>query len=122
MSNFSPLSDQQWEMIQQLMEWSPPPQRGNPRSDLKKTWNSILYILTTGCRWIDLPKNRSVYAPRTTAHKWLKYWSRIGVFDKVLSRLLQKGIKDGKIDLNQLAVDGSFSPCTGRRGRNCSWL
>ena len=55
---FSHLDDAQWQLVLKLMNWTPPLQRGTPRSDLRKAWNSILYILTRGCRWIDLPKDR----------------------------------------------------------------
>ncbi len=53
--HFKFLSDDQWELISSLMQWKPPLQRGIPRTDLRKIWNSILYILTHGCRWADLP-------------------------------------------------------------------
>ena len=112
---FTHLSDEQWILVKSLMNWSPPPIRGTPRSDLRKAWNSILYILTRGCRWIDLPVDSNVYIPRTTAHKWLKQFQREGILDRVLSGLLQMGLKQQKIDLTQIAIDGSFSACAGRR-------
>lgn len=112
---FLSLSDSEWNLVENLMNWKPPLQRGTPRSDLRKAWNSILFILTRGCRWIDLPHNSDLYIPRSTAHKWLKQFEAEGVLDRVLSGLLQKGLKEGKVDLSQIAVDGSFSPCTGRR-------
>lgn len=110
---FNFLTDDQWNLINMAMEWKPPPERGTPRSDLRKVWNSILYILTRGCRWSELPDNSHLYAPRSTAHRWLQIWSHQGVFDKVLSFLLQAAMEQGLINLSQLAVDGSFSP----RGR-----
>lgn len=67
--SFSELTDKQWELILELMNWDPPLVRGTPRSDLRKVWNSILYILVHGCRWIDLPVEPSRYVPRSTAHK-----------------------------------------------------
>ena len=112
------LSDEQWSLISDLMAWEVPLERGTPRSDLRKVWNSLLFVLTRGCRWIDLPKNPDVFVPRSTAHKWLKQWSKNGVFDRVLSGLFQIGIQKGMIDLTQVAVDGSFSPFTRRRPRS----
>ena len=102
---FHHMSDQQWSLIFSLMNWDLPLERGTPRSDLRKVWNSILYVLTHGCRWIDLPKEQEYFVPRSTAHKWVKQFSENGVFDKVLSGLLQQGIHRGIVDLNQLAVD-----------------
>jgi transposase len=116
--NFHALSDQQWSLILNLMELQLPPERGIPRSDLRKVWNSLLFVLTRGCRWIDLPKDPGLFVPRSTAHGWLKHWSVTGVFDKVMSGLLQIALEKGKIDLSQLAADGSFSPLTRRRPRS----
>lgn len=119
---FQYLNDEQWQLILSLMNAKLPLERGTPRSDLRKVWNSILYVLTRGCRWIDLPKDFDRYVPRSTAHKWVKQLSENGVFDRVLSGLLQKAIQNGLIDLNQLAVDGSFSPLSGRRRGGVSWV
>ena len=116
--HFKFLTDSQWELISSLMQWEPPLQRGIPRTDLRKIWNSILYILTHGCRWADLPAFPTIYAHRATAHRWLSRWYKEGIFDRVLSGLLRKGISSGKVDLSTLLVDGSFSPCAGRR-RKC---
>ncbi len=111
---FQGLSDEQWELIHGLMDLKLPPERGIPRSDLRKVWNSLLFVLTRGCRWIDLPKDSEIFVPRSTAHDWLKRWSQTGVLDKVMSGLLQVGLNRGHIDLSQIATDGSFSPSTRR--------
>ena len=116
-TNFHGLSDEQWQWVSQMMDLNLPRERGMPRSDLRKVWNSLLFVLTRGCRWIDLPKDPDIFVPRSTAHGWLKQWSRTGVFDKVMSALLQMALEKGLIDLSQLAVDGSFSPFTRRRTR-----
>ncbi len=53
--HFTHLSDSQWETIKGLVNWSPLPERGVPRSDFRKIWNSILFVLTRGCRWSEIP-------------------------------------------------------------------
>ena len=120
--SFHHLSDDQWGLISNLMNWKLPLERGTPRSDMRKVWSSILFVLTRGCRWIDLPKDSDYFVPRSTAHKWVKQLSENGVFDRVLSGLLQIGVQRGLIDLKQLAVDGSFSPLTRRRRGGVSWV
>lgn len=117
MAQFQELSEEQWNLIQELMEWSPPKQRGKPRTHLKRVWNSIFYILTYGCRWDDLPKD-SRYAHRATAHRWLTFWQKAGVFDRVVDSLLRRAVAEGKIDWNRLIGDGSFSPCAGWGSRS----
>jgi transposase len=119
---FCYLNDEQWELIASLMNTSFARERGNPRSDMRKVWNSILFILTRGCRWIDLPRDFTYYVPRSTAHKWVKQLTKLGVFDRVLSGLLQRGMQRGLIDLEKLSVDGSFSPLSRRRRGGVSWV
>ena len=112
---FIKLTNSQWKTIHKLMNWTPPLQRGIARSDLRKVWNSIFYVLLHGCRWIDLPVDPEIYVPKSTAHKWLQQFQKLKIFDRVLAGFLRLGIKEEKIDLSQIAVDGSFSPCTRRR-------
>ena len=121
MTQFKELNENQWALIQQLMNWSPPKERGKPRTNLKRVWNSILYILTRGCRWEDLPKD-SQYAHRATAHRWLMFWQKAGIFDRVLTGLLKRAAAEGKIDWDRLIGDGSFSPCAGGRESSKSRL
>ncbi len=112
---FTELIDDQWSLVQSLLNWEPPLERGKPRSDLRKVWNSIFYVLTKGCRWTYLPEDKDLYVPRSTAHDWLKKWKNTGVFDSVLSGLLEIALEKGLIDLSQISVDGSFFPFTRRR-------
>jgi transposase len=121
-NTFTALTDDQWILIQKLMDWTPPLERGKSRSNLRNVWNSIFYILTRGCRWSDLPSDRNIYAARATAHQWLLQWQHLGVFDRVLSGLLQLAAQQKKIDLTHILVDGSFSPCTWGRRRSSIWL
>jgi transposase len=50
---FRELSDFEWEIIRPFL---PPRSRvGWPRADDRMVLNGILYVLTTGCRWMDIP-------------------------------------------------------------------
>jgi len=122
MVGFEELTDEQWEIIKNAMMWIPPLERGKPRADLRTVWNSILYVLSRGCRWADLPKNQGVYAARSTAHRWLSIWSYQGVFERVQNRLLEIALDNKLVDLSQISVDGSFSPCSWRRRMRCLWV
>lgn len=72
-SKFTKLSDDSWNLIEQLAQVKIPLQRGIARTDLRRVWNSIFYILVTGQRWCDLPVCED-YATRPTAHRWLVRW------------------------------------------------
>ena len=46
-ADFKPLTDEQWELILKFMELDLPLEKGVKRSDLRKVWNSIFFILRT---------------------------------------------------------------------------
>jgi transposase len=79
---FRELSDFEWEVIKPLL---PPRSRvGRPRADDRIVLNGILYVLTTGCRWMDMPIK---YGSYKTAWRRLKKWQDEGVWDKILKEL-----------------------------------
>ena len=50
---FCEFSDFEWEVIKPLL---PPMSRvGRPRADDRRILNGILYVFTTGCRWMNMP-------------------------------------------------------------------
>jgi len=55
------LCDEQWEHLEPLLP--PPRHRGRPRADDRKTLNGILYVLRTGCRWQDVPREYGSLLP-----------------------------------------------------------
>jgi len=85
---FRGLSDYEWEIIKPLL---PPRSRvGRPRTDDRMVLNGILYVLTTGCRWMDTPLK---YGSYKTAWKRLERWQylRISLMDSsVVSTLLDR--------------------------------
>src|SRR5260370_24941960 len=72
------LSDKEWAFIQPLL---PPPARvGRPRADDRRTIEGIVYVLITGCRWKDLPRE---YGAPTTVWRRLKCWGEAGVWERI---------------------------------------
>jgi hypothetical protein len=72
---FRVLSDYGWGVIRPLL---PPRSRvGRPRADNRVVLNGILYVLTTGCRWMDMPLE---YGSYKTAWRRLKRWQDEGVW------------------------------------------
>ncbi|MEM1547170.1 MAG: transposase [Candidatus Methanomethylicia archaeon] len=52
------LTDCEWELIRPLL---PPMARvGRPRIDDGCVLNGILYVLVTGCRWMDMPSKYGI--------------------------------------------------------------
>ncbi len=76
---FEELTDEEWELIEPLLP--PPAPAGRPRADDRKTLNAILYVLTTGCKWMDLPRE---YGSYSTAWRRLKRWEEEEVWGRIL--------------------------------------
>jgi transposase len=80
------LSDEQWQFIQPLL---PPRARTRrPRADDRRTLNGILYLLTTGCRWVDMSR---------------EYGSVVSAW----RRLLELGYQAGRLKLGVVATDAT---------------
>jgi transposase len=66
---FREVSDGEWEVIRPFL---PPMSRvGRPRADDRMVLNGILYVLTSGCRWCDMPVK---YGSYKTAWRRLRRW------------------------------------------------
>ena len=99
------LTDAQWAFIKPLL---PPPARtGRPRADDRTTIEGILYVLTTGCRWQDLPRD---YGAPTTVWQRLKRWGEEGIWEHIWRAALAALDLRGKLDWAMAFLDGSFAP------------
>jgi len=99
------LSDEQWEHLEPLLP--PPRHRGRPRADDRKTLNGILYVLRTGCRWQDVPRE---FGSPATCWRRLKEWEEGGTWERIWRELL--ALLDGqeKLKWARAFLDGSFVP------------
>ena len=100
------LTDGQWQNVRPLL---PPPRksRGRPRADDRKTLNGILYVLRTGCRWEDVPRE---YGSPPTCWRRLRRWEQDGTWEKIWRSLLSLLDEQGKIRWDKAFLDGSFVP------------
>jgi transposase len=101
------LSDEQWEVLASLLPAQPP--TGRRREHDREVLNSITYRLKTGVRYKDLPKTEE-YAARSTVYHWLRRWTEEGVWDGLFQELLGMLDEEGKLSLEEGALDGSFVP------------
>ena len=68
-----------------IKNFLPPKSRvGRPRADDMMVLNGILYVLSTGCRWMDMPLK---YGSYKTAWRRLRKWQDEGVWDRILKVL-----------------------------------
>jgi len=105
------LNKTQWSKIQPHL--SGRAATGRPPADDKRTLEAILFVLTTGCRWRDLP---SEYDGYVTAWRRHRRWTQDGTFARIWHMLLFELEFKGKLDLKKCALDGSF--VRAKRGAN----
>jgi len=77
---------------------------GRPRAADMRTINGILYVLVTGCRWMDMPKE---YGSHKTAWRRLKEWQERGVWEGLWQRLLELVYQVGRLKLGAVAIDAT---------------
>lgn len=99
------LSDEQWEVIKPLLP--PQPALGRRRRQDREVLNSLVYRLKTGWRYRDIPRTKG-YAPPSTTHHWVNRWVKDGVFDTLWQQLLAILDVQGKLNLSEGSLDGSF--------------
>ena len=99
------LSAKDWKLIKPLLPWKK--RRGRARVDDQRTINGILFVLKTGCRWRDMPRE---YGSPATCWLRLVRWQREGVWPRVLRVLLGQLGKRGRLKLSHGILDASFAP------------
>ena len=79
-----------WLSEEQLARIKPffPLAHGVPRVDDRKVISGIIFVIKNGLRWREAP---SEYGPHKTLYNRFKRWSKMGVFDKIFSRLSTEG-------------------------------
>lgn len=82
----SDVTDKEWALVEPEM---PPQRRGRryPAADRREVLNAILYVLSTGCQWRQLPKN---FPPKSTVHEYLIDWHGDGTLAKVHRALYEQ--------------------------------
>lgn len=65
-----------------------PLSRGVARVDDRRVLSGILFVIRNGLRWRDAPVG---YGPHKTIYNRFIRWSRLGVFNRILSELAAQG-------------------------------
>ena len=71
--------------------------KGRPWKDKREVLEGILWIVKTGARWQDLPKE---YPPYQTCHRRFQQWVELGISDKIMEALTRDLQDRGGIDLS----------------------
>jgi transposase len=85
------LSEYQWNRIKDML----PPERkkgkGRPAKDNREMLNGIIYWLSTGVPWRDLPER---FGSWNTVYSRYYRWTKQGIWEKVLAALIAEDIVD----------------------------
>lgn len=80
------------------------PRGGRPRIMHRVVLKVIWFVLVSGCRWEDVPNEMGCSG--RTAHRRLRHWEDLGIWDRVHADLLRLLRQDDKLDPDLVIVDG----------------
>jgi transposase len=82
----SDVSDEEWALIE--TELPPAKKLGRPRTtQLRAVVNALLYMLTTGCQWRQLPKE---FPPFSTVQRFFYCWRDDGLWQRINHDLVMR--------------------------------
>ncbi|WEH31865.1 IS5 family transposase [Streptomyces sp. AM 3-1-1] len=95
------LTDESWALIAPLLA---PGRMGRPVRDRRQVVNGILWKLSTGAAWRDLPER---YGPWKTVYERFRCWSADGTWDRLLAYVQQHSDAVGQVDWTLVCVDST---------------
>jgi transposase len=95
------LTDESWAVIEPFLA---PPRMGRPVRDRRQVVNGILWKLSTGAAWRDLPER---YGPWKTVYERFRRWSADGTWDRLLAHVQQRCDAVGSVDWTVTCVDST---------------
>src|SRR5689334_10091933 len=96
------LSDTQWATVRGLLP--PNGRRGNQWKDHRRVIDGILWALSDGGRWRNVPAR---FGHWKTVYERFRRWSREGLWGDILDGLQARKAVAGGIDWELFAIDGS---------------
>ena len=104
----SELTDEQWSRIEPLLPKIKRSKAGGRKPvEHRACFEGILWVLRSGARWKDLPKQ---YPSPSTCWRRLRDWEEQGIWLDIWRRFLGKLDEQGRLDWEETFADGSFAP------------
>lgn len=97
------LRDHEWAVVEPLLPKSTV-KTGRSCRNLRQMLNGVLWILSTGAQWRDLPER---FGPWETVYGYFRAWRANGVFDRIIDALHLRLDREGKIDWDLWCIDGT---------------
>lgn len=105
------LSDEQWKLVETILPPAKP--GGRPRTtNIRRVVDAILYVVTTGCQWRNLPHE---FPPWGTCYHYFSAWQKTGLSKRLMLRLAKKvRVAEGHKRRPEVACIDSQSVKTGK--------
>ena len=101
------LKNEYWQELEPMLpEYEPGPEGGRPRRDDRQMLEAILWRHRTGSPWRDIPDE---FGPWQTVYTRWREWVDDGVFDELLTELLDVLHQDGLLDHTKWLLDSTTS-------------
>lgn len=100
----SDLTPKQFQLVEPFLRVKPK-KTGRPLSDLAEVVNGMLYVLSTGCRWRDLPHDFEV--SYVTCYRYFINWVNNGTLQRIFEELKQKADKKNLLHWRNAYLDAS---------------
>lgn len=101
------ISEELWSRIQPLLPVvKRSPKGGRPRLDDRRALNGIVFVLSTGIPWEDLPQEMGCGSGMTCWRR-LRDWQEAGVWQQLHQWLLNELRQADKLDLSRASIDGA---------------
>jgi transposase len=94
------LTDAQWAMLEPLVEQCRPKGK-TPPHDLRRTMEAILWRHQNGAKWRSVPVE---LGPWWRAAQTFIRWARLGVWERLLNLVQERGIQLGMTFLDGTSV------------------
>lgn len=78
---------------------------GMSRVDDRAVFTAIVFVLTSGCAWRQLPRSFGVTVP--TAHRRFTEWTQAGLWRRLHHAVLDELGSQGLIDWSRAVIDGA---------------
>lgn len=118
------LSEAQWGKIKGLLPANG--RRGGQWKDHRRMIDGILWVLSDGGRWRNLPER---FGPWQSVYDRFRRWTRRGLWGRLLDHLRVRKEINGEIDWGLFVIDGSIvrahqsaAGASQKRGRSSSPL
>ena len=100
----SDLTAKQFELLKPYLS-TRPKATGRPKANLKDIVDGVLYVLSTGCRWNDLPHDFLV--SDSTCYRYFQLWSKTGKLKKVFEFLKLQAHRKNYLHWRNAYLDAS---------------